>query len=99
MTFIRNITDIDDKVLTKSAEQGRPWYSLAYAMHRELDAAYASLNVVPPASEPTATGHVPERIELISELISKGHADAAADGSGDLYFDVRSRGSWSARSR
>ncbi len=45
VTLIRNITDIDDKILTKAAEQGRPWYNLAYAMKRELDAAYDALNV------------------------------------------------------
>ncbi|MEZ0579672.1 cysteine--tRNA ligase [Nocardioides sp. MH1] len=90
VTFIRNVTDIDDKILTKSAEQGRPWYNLAYAMHRELDKAYAALNVAPPTYEPAATGHVPEMVELISDLIGKGHAYPAEDGSGDVYFDVRS---------
>ena len=90
VTFIRNTTDIDDKILAKSAEQGRPWYNLAYAMHRELTAAYASLNVMPPTYEPAATGHVPEMIELIGQLIGRGHAYAAADGSGDVYFDVQS---------
>ncbi|HWU19979.1 MAG TPA: cysteine--tRNA ligase [Nocardioides sp.] len=90
VTFIRNTTDIDDKILAKAAEQGRPWYNLAYAMHRELTAAYAALNVAPPTYEPAATGHVPEMVELIGELIERGHAYAAADGSGDVYFDVRS---------
>jgi cysteinyl-tRNA synthetase len=90
VTFIRNVTDIDDKILAKAAEQGRPWYNLAYAMHRELDRAYAALNVAPPTYEPAATGHVPEMIELITALIAKGHAYAAEDGSGDVYFDVRS---------
>ena len=90
VTFIRNVTDIDDKILTKAADQGRPWYNLAYAMHRELDQAYAALNVAPPTYEPSATGHVPEMIELIATLIERGHAYAAADGSGDVYFDVRS---------
>ncbi|RNL77452.1 cysteine--tRNA ligase [Nocardioides marmorisolisilvae] len=90
VTFIRNITDIDDKILTKAADQGRPWYNLAYDMKRELDRAYADLNVLPPTYEPAATGHVPEMIELIELLISKGHAYAAEDGSGDVYFDVRS---------
>jgi cysteinyl-tRNA synthetase len=88
--FIRNVTDIDDKILIKSAEQGRPWYNLAYAMHRELDKAYAALNVAPPTYEPAATGHVPEMIELIAELIGRGHAYEAGDVSGDVYFDVRS---------
>ncbi|KRB77812.1 cysteine--tRNA ligase [Nocardioides sp. Root190] len=90
VTFIRNITDIDDKILTKSAEQGRPWYNLAYAMKIELDKAYAALNVAPPTYEPAATGHIPEMIVLIERLIERGHAYAAADSSGDVYFDVRS---------
>ncbi|MGZ6744905.1 MAG: cysteine--tRNA ligase [Nocardioides sp.] len=90
VTFIRNVTDIDDKILTKAAEQGRPWYNLAYTMHRELDRAYAALNVAPPTYEPAATGHVPEMVELITTLIAQGHAYAAEDGSGDVYFDVRS---------
>ena len=90
VTFIRNITDIDDKILVKSAEQGRPWYNLAYDMKRELDRAYDALNVAPPTYEPLATGHVPEMLELIAVLIERGHAYEAQDGSGDVYFDVRS---------
>ncbi len=90
VTFIRNITDIDDKILTKAAEQDRPWYNLAYDMKRELDRAYDALHVLPPTYEPAATGHVPEMLELIAELIERGHAYAAADGTGDVYFDVRS---------
>ena len=90
VSFIRNVTDIDDKILIKAAEQGRPWYNLAYEMHRELDRAYAALNVAPPTYEPGATGHVPEMIELIGELITRDHAYPAEDGSGDVYFDVRS---------
>ena len=90
VTFIRNITDIDDKILVKSAEQGRPWYNLAYEMSHELDKAYAALNVARPTYEPAATGHIPEMIELISALIERGHAYPAGDGSGDVYFDVLS---------
>jgi cysteinyl-tRNA synthetase len=90
VTFIRNTTDIDDKILVKAAEQGRPWYNLAYAMKRELDKAYDALNVAPPTYEPAATGHVPEMLELIARLVEKGHAYPAEDGSGDVYFDVRS---------
>jgi cysteinyl-tRNA synthetase len=91
--FIRNVTDIDDKILAKSAEQGVHWYALASAMKRELDAALAAINVLPPTYEPGATGHVPEIVELIEQLVARGHAYAAEDGSGDVYFDVRS---WSA---
>ena len=88
--FIRNVTDIDDKILSKSADQGIHWYALAAAMKRELDSALASINVQPPTYEPGATGHVPEIVELIELLVSRGHAYASADGSGDVYFDVRS---------
>jgi cysteinyl-tRNA synthetase len=90
VNFIRNITDVDDKILAKSADQGRPWYNLAYDMKRQLDHAYEALNVLPPTYEPAATGHVPEMIELITVLIDRGHAYPAADGSGDVYFDVQS---------
>ena len=90
VTFIRNVTDIDDKILIKSADLGLQWYELAYRMQRELTQAYDALNVAPPTYEPAATGHVPEIVELIGELITTGHAYAAEDGSGDVYFDVRS---------
>src|SRR5690348_11476094 len=90
VTFIRNITDIDDKILLKSAEQGRPWYNLAYLMRRELDRAYDALNVLPATYEPMATGHIPEMLELIDRLIGTGHAYPAEDGSGDVYFAVKS---------
>ncbi|MEJ7834083.1 MAG: cysteine--tRNA ligase [Nocardioides sp.] len=90
VTFIRNVTDIDDKILAKAAEQGRPWFNLAYDMHRELGIALAAINVLPPTYEPGATGHVPEILELIAILIARGHAYPADDGSGDVYFDVRS---------
>jgi len=88
--FIRNVTDIDDKILAKSAEQGVHWYALAAAMKRSLDDALAAINVLPPTYEPGATGHVPEIVELIENLLARGHAYAAEDGSGDVYFDVRS---------
>jgi cysteinyl-tRNA synthetase len=96
VTFIRNTTDIDDKILTKAAEQGRPWFNLAYDMHRELTKAYAALNVAPPTYEPAATGHIPEMVELIELLIERGHAYAAPDGSGDVYFDVQSFAAYGA---
>ena len=93
VTFIRNVTDIDDKILAKAAEQGRPWFNLAYEMHARLTEALASINVLAPTYEPGATGHVPEMLEMIAALVERGHAYAAEDGSGDVYFDVRS---WAA---
>ncbi|NPC97365.1 cysteine--tRNA ligase [Nocardioides sp. zg-DK7169] len=99
VTFIRNVTDVDDKILAKSADQDRPWYNLAYDMQRRLTAAYAALNVAPPTYEPLATGHVPEMVELIELLIERGHAYAAEDGSADVYFDVRSWAEYGALTR
>jgi cysteinyl-tRNA synthetase len=90
VTFIRNITDIDDKVLAKAIEQGRPFWSIAYSNEVILAAAYRTLGVLPPSYEPRATGHIPEMHELIKTLIQTGHAYPAADSSGDVYFDVLS---------
>jgi cysteinyl-tRNA synthetase len=88
--FIRNITDVDDKVLAKSVELQEPFWSIAYANERILADHYARLGVLPPTYEPRATGHVPEMHELIQRLIETGHAYPAADGSGDVYFAVAS---------
>jgi cysteinyl-tRNA synthetase len=90
VTFIRNVTDIDDKILAKAEAQGRPWFNIAYLMGRELDRALEAINVLPPTYQPAATGHVPEILELIAQLVARGHAYPAEDGSGDVYFDVRS---------
>ena len=90
VTFIRNITDIDDKVLAKSIDQAEPFWAIAYRNELTLGAAYRALNVLSPTYEPRATGHIPEMHELIGELIAGGHAYPAEDGSADVYFDVRS---------
>jgi cysteinyl-tRNA synthetase len=99
VTVIANVTDIDDKILTKSAEAGVPWFAHAYRYERELHAAYAALGCEPPTYEPRATGHVPEMLELIEILIEKGHAYPAADDSGDVYFDVKSWPAYGCLSR
>ena len=90
VTIIANVTDIDDKILAKAAEAGRPWWAHAFANERELNAAYDVLGCIPPTYEPRATGHIPEMVELTAELVERGHAYPADDGSGDVYFDVRS---------
>jgi cysteinyl-tRNA synthetase len=90
VTVIVNITDIDDKILIKSAESGTPWFAHAYRYERELHDAYAALGCLPPTYEPRATGHIPEMIEMIKVLMARGHAYAALDDSGDVYFDVKS---------
>ncbi|QIM21956.1 cysteine--tRNA ligase [Phycicoccus sp. HDW14] len=90
VTLIRNVTDIDDKILAKSAEAGEPWYALSYRNELETAGALEALGVLPPTYEPRATGHVPEMVELMETLVTRGHAYAPADDSGDVYFDVRS---------
>src|SRR4029078_5212647 len=90
VTFIRNVTDIDDKILAKGEAQGRPWFEIAYRMSRELDKALDAINVLPPTYQPAATGHVPEILELVSQLVARGNAYPAADGSANVYFAVRS---------
>ncbi|MFK4760526.1 cysteine--tRNA ligase [Microbacterium sp. ZW T5_45] len=89
VTFVRNVTDIDDKVLA-NATDAEPWWALAYRMEQEFTAAYAGVGILPPTYEPRATASVPQMQELIATLIERGHAYAAPDGSGDVYFDVRS---------
>jgi cysteinyl-tRNA synthetase len=90
VTVVANVTDIDDKILTKSAERGVEWWAHAYEFERELHWAYDVLGCRPPTYEPRATGHIPEMLEMIAQLIQTGHAYPAADGSGDVYFDVKS---------
>jgi cysteinyl-tRNA synthetase len=88
VTLVRNVTDIDDKILAKAARAGVPWWAHALRCEREFTAAYDALGVVPPTYEPRATGHVTDMIDLIDRLIERGHAYTA--GSGNVYFDVRS---------
>ncbi len=87
---VANVTDIDDKILAKSAEAGVPWFAHAYRFERELHDAYSALGCLPPTYEPRATGHITEMLELVEALLQAGHAYVAPDGSGDVYFDVRS---------
>ncbi len=87
VTFVRNVTDIDDKILAKAAAHGVPWWDWAYRNELACTRAYDVLGTLPPTYEPRATGHVPEMIELIARLIERGHAYPAG---GDVYFDVRS---------
>ncbi|MCW1250509.1 cysteine--tRNA ligase [Acaricomes phytoseiuli] len=89
-TVVRNVTDIDDKILAKAADAGQQWWARAYEYEVKFNEAYDKLGVGRPDYEPRATGHIPEMHALIAELIEKGHAYPAQDASGDVYFDVRS---------
>ena len=94
--FLRNVTDIDDKILHDAAHAGTPWWAHATHHYRLFAAAYDALNVLPPTGEPRATGHITEMVELMQRLIDRGNAYAA---DGDVYFDVRSFPEYGALSR
>ncbi|MGK5110648.1 cysteine--tRNA ligase [Geodermatophilus sp. CPCC 205506] len=87
VTYVRNVTDIDDKILAKAVDAGVPWWAWAYANELAVTRAYDVLGVLPPTYEPRATGHVPDMVALMDRLIERGHAYTA---DGDVYFDVRS---------
>ena len=95
VTMVRNVTDIDDKVLD-NATTDEPWWALAYRMEREFNAAYSALRIQAPTYEPRATASIPEMIALIERLIERGHAYASSDGSGDVYFDTHSFAAYGA---
>jgi len=97
VTFIRNVTDIDDKILEKSKAENMPWWALAFKYEQEFQKAYALLNVLPPTYEPRATGHITQMIELMQLLIDKGAA--YAPGNGDVYLDVRALDAYLTLSR
>ena len=86
VTLVRNVTDIDDKVLANAVERGQEWWALAYQMELEFNAAYRALEITPPTYEPRATASIPEMLALIERLIAAGYAYQAEDGSADVYF-------------
>lgn len=92
VVFVRNVTDIDDKILQAAVDEGASdtWWALAYRVELEFTAAYNSLGILAPSYEPRATASVQQMQELIARLIERGHAYPAADGSGDVYFDTSS---------
>jgi cysteinyl-tRNA synthetase len=97
VTFIRNVTDIDDKILHKAVHEKAPWWAVAMKYERAFTEAYAALNVQPPTYEPRATGHVTQMIELMTLLIERGAA--YAPGNGDVYLEVRKLQSYLTLSR
>jgi cysteinyl-tRNA synthetase len=96
VAFVRNVTDIDDKILNKARDAGRPWWEWAATYERSFTWAYDRLGVLPPSAEPRATGHITQMVQMIERLIERGHA--YADSCGDVYFDVQSFPSYGALS-
>jgi cysteinyl-tRNA synthetase len=86
VTLVRNVTDIDDKVLENAKATGEQWWALAYRFELAFNQAYSTLQIQPPTYEPRATAAIPEMLELIERLIAEGYAYQAEDGSADVYF-------------
>ncbi|MEY4437279.1 MAG: hypothetical protein RL100_743 [Actinomycetota bacterium] len=86
VTLVRNVTDIDDKVLDNAKTVGEQWWALAYRYEIEFNRAYSALGILPPTYEPRATAAIPEMIAIIERLIERGYAYAAEDGSANVYF-------------
>jgi cysteinyl-tRNA synthetase len=87
VTFVRNVTDIDDKILHKAVHEEIPWWAVAMKYERAFTDAYNALNVLPPTYEPRATGHITQMVQLMEKLINNG--SAYAPGNGDVYLEVR----------
>lgn len=87
VTYVRNITDIDDKILKRAEENGETISALTERMIAAMHEDEGRLNVLPPSQEPRATGHIGDIVAMIETLIEKGFAYAAANG--DVYYRVR----------
>jgi len=87
VTFVRNVTDIDDKIIHNAGHEDVPYWVVAMRNERAFNRAYDVLGCLPPTYEPRATGHIPEMVTLMQQLIDLGHGYAA---NGGVYFDVRS---------
>jgi cysteinyl-tRNA synthetase len=95
VTFIRNVTHIDDKVVNRAARTGEPWWAIAARVELDFRDAYRALKCRPPTAEPRATGHIPDMIVLTERLISAGAAYAE---SGKVYFSIDSAADYGALS-
>ena len=89
VNLIRNVTDIDDKVLDNAKTEKRKWWELAFFYEQLFAAAYRQLDIKGPSYEPRATSNIAEMISLIQALIEKGHA-YQVEGSADVYFSASS---------
>jgi cysteinyl-tRNA synthetase len=96
VTFVRNVTDIDDKIIHNAGHEDVPFWVVAFRNERAFQWAYDTLGCLPPTAEPRATGHVTQMVELMQRLLDRGHAYTA---EGDVYFDVRSFPGYGSLSR
>lgn len=88
VNYIRNITDIDDKIIKRANENQEEFHSLAERFTKAMHEDFAALGLLPANHEPKATDHIPQMISLIQSIIANNHGYVADNG--DVYFDVRS---------
>ncbi|MEU7692952.1 cysteine--tRNA ligase [Microbispora hainanensis] len=81
----RNVTDIEDKIIHRAISEGVPWWRITDPVHRAFVRTYTALGCLPPSVEPRATGHIPEMIEMVEQLVASGHA---YESDGNVYFSV-----------
>lgn len=87
VNFIRNITDIDDKIIKRAEENKEPYQALTARFITAMQQDFQTLNLLQPSQEPRATDYIPKMIQMIQTLIEKGYAYAA--GNGDVYYEVK----------
>ena len=87
VTFVQNVTDIDDRSIAAGLALGKPWNEIVEGFYRSFKRSMTRLHVLEPDHEPRATAFIPQIIEMIAALIERGHAYAVGDG---VYFAVRS---------
>lgn len=92
-TLVRNVTDIDDKILDNAKLQSIDWQDLAKSVELQFKNAYSQIGIAPATFEPHATEHIEDMLRIIELLIERGHAYQATDGSANVYFAT---GSWPA---
>ncbi|NBR26736.1 MAG: cysteine--tRNA ligase, partial [Micrococcales bacterium] len=90
VTLVRNVTDIDDKVLVNAQAANRDWIEFAGEVEQSFNDAYRSLGIEDPTHTPHATEHIADMIALVESLIAKGHAYQAEDGSANVFFNTAS---------
>ncbi|WP_432925194.1 cysteine--tRNA ligase [Microbispora sp. CA-135349] len=96
VVLCRNVTDIEDKIIHRSVSEGIPWWRITDPVHRAFVRTYTALGCLPPSVEPRATGHIPEMIEMVEQLVASGHA---YESDGDVYFSVGSYPNYGSLSR
>ncbi|HWH29856.1 MAG TPA: cysteine--tRNA ligase [Mycobacteriales bacterium] len=95
VTWVRNVTDVDDKILHDAAHAGEPWWALATRQERAFERAYDAVQVLPPTATPRVTGSIPSIVALVQRILDKGHA---YESDGDVYLAVRTVAGYGALS-